>query len=178
MTQRTKNFWIFVKKAEWLSDYSFFMAVKTFSKNREWQQWEPGLRDRVPESMEEYRTKLAEQICFWQFCQYQFFSQWNRLRKYANSRGIQIIGDLPFYAATDSADVWVHRESFSLNKDGTPLEAAGCPPDVFSENAQKWGNPLYNWAQMEKQASPGGNSAYGRARNCMILSVLTILQAS
>ena len=136
---------------EWLSDYSFFMALKTFSGEKEWLQWEEGLRNREPDILKEYEVKLADQIQFWKFCQYKFFSQWNKLKKYANARGIRIIGDIPLYVALDSADVWAHREEFLLNKDGTPDVVAGCPPDAFSEDGQKWGNPIYNWDRMEKE---------------------------
>lgn len=139
-------------REEWLSEYSFFMALKTFSGNREWLQWEPGLRNRDPVILKEYEDMLADQICFWKFCQFQFFEQWGRLKKYANARGVSIIGDLPFYVALDSADVWAHREAFLLTQDGTPKEVAGCPPDLFSASGQRWGNPLYNWEQMEEDA--------------------------
>lgn len=136
---------------EWLSDYSFFMALKTFSGDRGWLQWEEGLRNREPDILKEYEVKLADQIQFWKFCQYKFFSQWNKLKKYANARGIRIIGDIPLYVALDSADVWAHREEFLLNKDGTPDVVAGCPPDAFSEDGQKWGNPIYDWDRMGKE---------------------------
>lgn len=135
----------------WLSDYSFFMALKTFSGNREWLQWEPGLRNRELVIMKEYEEILEKQICFWKFCQFKFYTQWNRLRKYANNRGIKIIGDIPLYVALDSADVWAHRELFLLKEDGTPDMVAGCPPDAYSDSGQKWGNPLYDWSGMEKE---------------------------
>lgn len=134
----------------WLEDYSFFMALKTFSDNKEWMQWEEKLRNRDKETMAEYKEKLSEQIDFWKFCQYKFFEQWNKMKKYANTRGIQIIGDIPLYVAQDSADVWAGREQFLLEKDGTPYVVAGCPPDAFSEDGQRWGNPIYDWDYMEK----------------------------
>lgn len=149
--QKDKEFKRFCEEnEEWLSDYSFFMAVKTFSGNKEWLSWEPGLKNREPAIMKEYEIILKEQIVFWKFCQFEFFSQWSRLKKYANARGIQIIGDISLYAALDSADVWAHREEFQLKNDGTPEAVAGCPPDDFSAQGQVWGNPLYDWEKMEK----------------------------
>lgn len=146
----TKDFIDFCEKnMEWLSDYSFFMAAKTFSDNKEWLQWEDGLKNRDLVKMKEYEMLLENQISFWKFCQFEFFSQWLRLKKYANSRGIQIIGDIPLYTALDSVDVWAHREEFLLNEDGTPKVVAGCPPDAFSDQGQKWGNPIYDWERME-----------------------------
>lgn len=138
------------EKDGWLHEYSFFMALKTFSGNREWLQWEPGLRNRDPVILKEYEDMLADQIVFWKFCQFKFFEQWGRLKKYANARGILIIGDVPLYVALDSADVWAHRETFQLQEDGTPEVVAGCPPDMFSESGQCWGNPIYEWDVMER----------------------------
>ncbi|HKM35578.1 MAG TPA: 4-alpha-glucanotransferase [Lachnospiraceae bacterium] len=147
----TKEFTYFCElNQEWLTDYSFFMAVKTFSGNKEWLQWEAGLRNRNLVTMMEYEVILGKQISFWKFCQFQFFTQWSRLKKYANNRGIQIIGDIPLYTALDSADVWANRDEFLLNEDGTPKVVAGCPPDAFSDQGQKWGNPIYDWERMEK----------------------------
>ena len=135
---------------DWLRDYSFFMALKTFSGNREWHRWEAGLRDREEAVMEKYRKRLAQEIDFWNFCQYKFFSQWAELKQYANSRGVQIIGDIPLYVALDSADVWADRKLFELAHDGTPKCVAGTPPDYYAGDGQIWGNPLYDWKHMEQ----------------------------
>jgi 4-alpha-glucanotransferase len=83
--------------------------------------------------------------------QYFFFSQWERLRAYANEKGIDIIGDLPFYVALDSADVWANPELFQLDENRIPVEVAGCPPDGFSATGQLWGNPLFDWERMEQE---------------------------
>lgn len=139
---------------EWLEDYSLFMALKNHFGNREWLAWEPGLRDRDPETLAEYKEQLKEQVEFWKFCQYKFYEQWNKLRKYANSRGIEIIGDIPLYVALDSTDVWANREDFLLGADGRPEVVAGCPPDAFSDLGQKWGNPIYDWEKMEAEDFP------------------------
>ena len=88
---------------------------------------------------------------FWQFLQYKFFEQWNKLRIYANDQGIKIIGDIPIYVALDSADVWVHPELFQLDEENlTPVKVAGVPPDAFSDDGQLWGNPLYDWDRLEE----------------------------
>ena len=134
----------------WLDEYSFFMALKTFSDNKEWMQWDEKLRNRDSVTLEEYREKLSGEIGFWKFCQFKFFEQWKKLKKYANTRGIQIIGDIPLYVAWDSADVWSDRRQFLLDKEGNPTVVAGCPPDAFSDDGQRWGNPIYNWEFMEK----------------------------
>lgn len=135
---------------EWLKDYSLFMALKTFFGNKSWQEWEPGIRNRNQATISEYREILKEQISFWNFCQYEFYKQWKELKQYANRKGIQMIGDIPLYVALDSADVWANRNQFKLDKEGNPIEVAGCPPDAFSDDGQKWGNPIYNWEEMQK----------------------------
>ncbi len=81
---------------------------------------------------------------FFVFCQYLFFTQWLSVKKYANSKGVKIIGDMPLYVSGDSCDVWANPELF--RNDGV----AGVPPDYFSEEGQLWGNPLYDWDAMEK----------------------------
>lgn len=138
------------EQESWLNGYSFFMALKTFSGYREWTAWDADIRDRKSKAMEEYRSRLADEIAFWQFCQYQFDRQWKALRSYANSRGVLIIGDIPLYISMDSADVWEHRELFQVDGQGRAQFVAGCPPDAFSDDGQKWGNPLYDWVRMEQ----------------------------
>lgn len=134
---------------DWLDDYSLYMAVKNDMGGSEWLSWEEGLRNRKAETLAAYREKLKEQILFWMFLQYKFFEQWKALKTYANDHGIKIIGDIPLYVALDSADVWAERDQFKLDEEGKPSEVAGCPPDDFSDDGQKWGNPLYDWEKME-----------------------------
>lgn len=134
----------------WLEDYSLYMALKHHFNDKAWYEWEEALRDRQEEVLIQYRNKLSYQISFWKFCQYEFYGQWNVLKQYANRKGIQIIGDVPFYVAYDSVDVWVHRDMFLLNEQGSMLRVAACPPDNFSRDGQIWGNPVYNWDAMEE----------------------------
>ena len=84
------------------------------------------------------------------FCQYTFFQQWAKLREYANSKGFQLIGDVPFYVGKDSVDTWMHPEQFLLDENGEAAYVAAAIPDKFSETGQVWGNPLYNWPLMQE----------------------------
>ena len=88
---------------------------------------------------------------FSKFIQFKFYSQWKALKKYANDKGIKIIGDMPIYVSYDSSDVWKNPELFELDDSLLPKRVAGCPPDSFSENGQLWDNPLYAWEEHEKQ---------------------------
>ena len=139
------------REKSWLEDYSLFMALKEFFGNKAWNHWDEDLKTREETALQEYREILKDQVAFWKFCQFEFFKQWYALKKYANQKGVQIIGDMPFYTAYDSADVWAHRENFQLNADGEIEYVAAVAPDTFSEKGQVWGNPLYEWGHMEKE---------------------------
>ena len=129
----------------WLSDYALFMAVKERFDGKPWTEWAEDIRLRWANAMDYYRRELYFDIEFQQYLQYQFFTQWNKLRAYANANGIQIVGDIPIYVAMDSADAWAHPELFQLDQENIPTAVAGCPPDGFSADGQLWGNPLYRW---------------------------------
>lgn len=146
-----KEFRDFVKaQAPWLNDYALYMAVKDANKGISWAQWEEDIRLRKPAAILKWQTKLKEEILFYQFQQFMFLNQWLRLKKYANEKGISIIGDIPIYVAFDSADTWSNPELFQLDGNGLPTGVAGCPPDAFSATGQLWGNPLYRWDYHKK----------------------------
>ena len=127
------------------------MALKYYHQQKPWNQWERSLKLRDHSTLDYYRDILREEIDFYIFLQYLFFSQWKDLKTYANNKGIKIIGDLPIYVAQDSVDTWVHPELFLLDQERNPIVVAGCPPDYFSPEGQLWGNPIYNWQQHENQ---------------------------
>ena len=133
------------EQEDWLEDYALFMALKDSHGGVSWIEWEPELRKRQEETLQQARQDLAEEIDFWKMLQYLFYRQWKQLKKYANSKGIRIIGDVPIYVAMDSADVWANPKQFYLNEELIPIDVAGCPPDAFSEDGQLWGNPLFRW---------------------------------
>ena len=138
------------ENADWLEDYGLFMALKEKFQNRPWYEWSLSLMKRIPEMVHSIRQELASAIRFHIFLQYLFFRQWNALRRYANGKGIQIIGDVPIYVPLDSVDVWSAPELFQLNGNCRPTAVAGCPPDSFTADGQLWGNPLYNWDKMKE----------------------------
>lgn len=138
-------------EAEWLDDYSLFMALKAENNLVSWTEWSDDLRFRKPEAISEAKKRLKEEAGFWKFIQYTFYSQWDRLKSYANKNGIQIIGDIPIYVALDSSDVWANTSLFEMDERLNPSRVAGVPPDYFSETGQLWGNPLYDWAVMKDE---------------------------
>jgi 4-alpha-glucanotransferase len=133
------------RNGHWLDDYALFMAVKDEHRGRAWPDWEPAIAAREPQAVETWKKELSYEIESQKFKQFQFFRQWATLKQYCRARGIAIMGDIPLFVAHDSVDVWVHREIFYLEPDGTPMVVAGVPPDYFSATGQLWGNPIYRW---------------------------------
>jgi 4-alpha-glucanotransferase len=138
------------RESAWLDDFVLFRILKMKESGQVWGDWPPSLRDRNPEAMKRAQGESADSVVREKFNQYLFFRQWRSLRRYANQRGIQIIGDIPIYVDYDSADVWVHPELFKLNEQKKPSVVAGVPPDYFSETGQRWGNPIYRWDAMKE----------------------------
>lgn len=131
--------------ASWLEDFALFMALKDENGGRIWNEWDPALALREKKALTAARKRLTAEIDNHRFRQFLFFRQWNNVRAYANQHGIQIVGDIPFYVAIDSADVWQNPGLFHLDDTGKPTLVAGVPPDYFSATGQLWGNPLYRW---------------------------------
>lgn len=130
----------------WLGDYALFMALRAELHDASWHTWTPELTRREPSALEAWGRKLSREIHFHKLLQFLFFTQWNRLKTYANQCGVKIVGDIPIYVGFDSAEVWAHPELFDLHPDTRlPRVVAGVPPDYFSETGQRWGNPLYRW---------------------------------
>jgi len=139
------------KQKAWLPDFALFMALKQKFEGMPWYQWEAPVKFRKPTALKKYRAELKDEINFYCFIQYLFYTQWEALRDYAHSKGIKIIGDVPIYVPYDSVEVWTDPAMFLLDQDLNPEAVAGCPPDYFSEDGQLWGNPLYRWDVHKEQ---------------------------
>ncbi|MBQ6595196.1 MAG: 4-alpha-glucanotransferase [Clostridia bacterium] len=130
----------------WVDEYAFFAALKTHFDLKPWFEWpDENLRLRKSGALAAWRERLKDEIDYCAFVQYLFFRQWDSLHRYAHSRGIEIMGDMPIYVSEDSADVWIDPELFELDEDCRPIRIAGVPPDYFQKDGQRWGNPLYRW---------------------------------
>ena len=127
----------FIDSNKHLSDFCRFMALKSANNDAEWTEWKAEVH--------------SPEVEFgWKFIQYEFFTQWAEVKKYANSKGIKIIGDIPIYVSFDSSDVYFNREIFLMDDNNRLTDVAGVPPDYFAEDGQLWGNPLYDWSALEK----------------------------
>ncbi len=129
----------------WLEPYALFRSIKDHHRGKSWTDWDAHLRERDDVALHFWGENHAREIEAHKFVQFTFFRQWVSLARYANAKGIQIIGDVPIFVAHDSADVWSHPELFHLDQQGRPTKVAGVPPDYFSATGQLWGNPIYRW---------------------------------
>jgi len=136
----------------WLDAYALFISLKYDNNQEAWFNWkDEGQRNHDEKTLKVYREKLSKEIEYHKFVQWLFDIQWQKLRCYAGEKGISIIGDMPIYLAADSAEVWNRRELFEIDAKGKFIAIGGVPPDYFSPDGQRWGNPIYNWELMEKE---------------------------
>jgi len=129
----------------WLEDYALFRALKAKYRGAYYLDWPEELIRRHPVALTAARRELADEIDQVRFAQFLLFRQGDQLKDYAHSRGVRLIGDLPFFVSPDSSDVWANPELFLLDEHQRPRFVAGVPPDYFSAQGQLWGNPVYNW---------------------------------
>jgi 4-alpha-glucanotransferase len=121
----------------WLERFALFMSLREANGSVAWTRFDPKIK-ADPAS-----------IRYHKFVQYEFFRQWQALRKYCAQRNVSIMGDLPFYLEHDSADVWSHPEIFDLDSNGESRTVGGVPPDYFSRDGQRWGTPTYRWEKLK-----------------------------
>lgn len=134
----------------WLDNYALFSALKKHFGGISWLEWDEKVKNRDEQELNKYREILKEEINYQKYLQYTFYKQWKEVKKYANNKGIEIIGDIPIFVSMDSADAWSNPEIFLFDKDRNPVKVAGVPPDYFSETGQLWGNPLFDWEELKK----------------------------
>ena len=156
-----KDYFIAERQEAGFSNEFFAFEEKTakkLSKNLQkdyyfgavWSTWPEELVNREYGALEKWKRKLTTAIDRYKFLQFEFFSQWEALKQYANEKNIKIIGDVPIFVAYDSADTWANPKNYYIDEKGFPTVVAGVPPDYFSETGQLWGNPLYRWEEHEK----------------------------
>lgn len=140
-------------EAEWLSEYAFFRALMEENGGREtWDQWQEehrqpeGARAWLAAQSGEVRERFSRRESFFKYVQWIAFEQWNAVRAYAETRGVALMGDIPFGVNLYSADVYSRRDQFALDWSG------GAPPEPYFKDdeftqkwGQNWGIPLYRW---------------------------------
>lgn len=118
-----------------LARFCEFMTLKDANGGRPWYEWTVKKGD-------------PDDLFMWQFIEYEFFTQWQRVKDHAHAKKIEIIGDIPIYVSLDSCDVWAHKDQFLIDRHGKASCVAGVPPDYFAKDGQLWGNPIYDWKRM------------------------------
>ena len=135
----------------WLEDFVLFDGLRASFKLESWNRWPRGLAHRDPVAIKKTREEMLDDLDVRRVLQFFFFEQWQALRAYCAQRSIRVVGDIAIFVNFDSADVWTHPDLFRLNSELDPEVVAGVPPDFFSKQGQRWGNPLYRWDVMQGQ---------------------------
>jgi 4-alpha-glucanotransferase len=132
----------------WLKEYALFKTAKEIYGDKSWEDWPNEIRTRTREALRGFENDHREIINFHVWIQWQLFYQFKKIKEYAHRKKMLLMGDLPFLAARDSADVWSHPNYFKLDF------SSGAPPDAYFAKGQRWGMPPYNWPAI------GGDSYY------------------
>ena len=147
---RTEKGWLaFLNKGEY-ADFALFMSLKVRFSYMPWEMWDEPFKNADAQTLALHEKEWQEEILFWQFTQYLFIEQWQRLASYAHEKGVKLMGDMPIYVSYDSVETWKYREKlFMTDANGNASLRAGVPPDAFSADGQFWGNPVYDWSKMK-----------------------------
>jgi len=142
--KRAKELAEFSKESRhWIDDWALFAALH-HQYDKHWKDWPKDLANRQPDALAKAQKTHADEMAFITWQQWQLDLQWRRARSDAQNLGVELMGDLPFVVAEDSADVWKHRDLFR------PGMRVGAPPDALCAEGQDWGLPLFDWTAMEK----------------------------
>lgn len=139
------------ENAWWLEDYVLFYCLREKFGGKSWSEWPRGLAARDPQAMHEAGMELIGRLQEERALQFAFWEQWDALREYAKGKGVRVIGDVAIFVNYDSADVWRNPDLFYLDDKLAPTVVSGVPPDAFSDEGQRWGNPLYRWDVLKQR---------------------------
>jgi 4-alpha-glucanotransferase len=135
----------------WLDDFVLFDGLRARFKLESWNHWPRELVHRDPVAIAKAQAEMHDELDVRRAVQFFFYEQWQALRTYCAQKSIRVVGDMAIFVNFDSADVWTHCDLFRLNSELDPEVVAGVPPDFFSKDGQRWGNPLYRWDVMKEQ---------------------------
>ena len=148
--KRKNDFYKWTKKNSWVEDYSLFMVIREEFNMMPWWEWPYEFKQKKFNFLKSWIKKKDQEILKEKLIQWHLDKQWNVIKEFAKSKGIQLIGDLPFYVSRDSADVWSNKSLFSIAQNGDLLFQSGVPPDYFSSTGQLWGTPTYYWSKHKR----------------------------
>lgn len=142
----------YCKKEEyWLNDFTLYSVLQKVNKNKPWCEWEEPFKQHDEEALQQFKNEHKNEINKIKWQQYIFAKQWHELKLYCSRLNIQLFGDMPIYVGYNSSDVWSNRDIFSLDEEGRQLFVAGTPPDLFNENGQLWGMPVFKWEVLKSR---------------------------
>lgn len=159
------------QQSSWLPDFALYLALKKKFDFAPWNDWPEAYSRRHFNTLLQFRKEHADEIEIIVWQQFLLHKRWNQIQQAAQNRGIYLFGDMPLFVAYDSADVWANKRQFLLDDDLQPTHVAGVPPDYFSEHGQRWGNPQYNWEQMQRD-----NFSWWQSRINHLLELFDIIR--
>lgn len=139
-----------IEHQSWLDSYCNYVVLKNVHDGKPWYEWPEVYRNLDMKALDDFEAAHKDALNFERWKQFVFDEQWRQLKSYCKALDIKLVGDVPFYMAKDSADVWAHQSFFEITADGEMTGVAGVPPDYFSETGQLWGMPVYNWKALQK----------------------------
>jgi 4-alpha-glucanotransferase len=139
------------ENSSWLNDYAMYTVLRRLYAYASWHEWPQEFARRHGDALARFMNDHGRELAVEQAVQFFFNEQWCSLRSYCAERDIKILGDVAIFVSYDSADVWTNPELFELDENLLPIRVSGVPPDYFSVNGQRWGNPLYRWDLMRER---------------------------
>ena len=140
----------YIKKCPWVKEYAYF---KTLLEKFGTSNWREVPKEYWHKKNDAYQTFMKENhldILMHAYFQYLLHSQWQTVRKYAKSKGVTILGDLPIYPDPNSYDVFANPEAYKLDKQTLePLVTGGVPSDEFCDEGQNWQTCVYDWEYLK-----------------------------
>lgn len=157
---RAADFEVFCQEESlWLNDYCVFrLLMDREGGSQVWQQWREEYQDKgraLAAIVEEAKTRAGEidrELRYYAYVQWVAYRQWRDLTIHAASKGVSLMGDIPFGVSLYSADVWADLEIFDLDwYGGAPPETLFKDDEFVQKWGQNWGIPLYRWEVLEKR---------------------------
>ena len=134
----------FLNKNELIKKHLTFVTLSEVHGNN-WVEWDKDYlnysEDTFQKVIEKFKDTFAKNV----FLQYEFNSQWKKLKNYANLNNVSILGDIPIYVNHNSADVWLNKDLFDLDENNQMGYVSGAVPDDFTVEGQIWNTALYDW---------------------------------
>ncbi len=139
------------QSSSWLPGYTLFRTlVQEYGGNAHWEQWRPehhtlaGAENWLATHPE--RDRLEAWRRGFTFIQWVAWRQWLEVRRYADKRGVLLMGEMSFGVSRNSADVWLHPTLFDRDWSMGTRPVSYFDTNKDSERwGQNWGLPPYRW---------------------------------